>query len=90
MHTIQGRLIRNKSLKPRRAELQKTQEQSSSESPAGHRGPQVCRRVSLLDMTFKVEMNEQHMEVQELILLMDSTLLASSLAFSTQFEASAS
>lgn len=66
------------------------QEQSSGESPVGHQGPQVWRRVSLLDMTFKVEMNKQHIEVQELILLMDSTLLASSLAFFTQFEASAS
>lgn len=90
MHTIQGRLIRRKSLTPRRAELQKTQEQSSGGSAAGHRGPQVWRRVSLLDTTFKVEMNEQYVEAQELILLMDSTLLASSLAFFTQFEASAS
>ena len=59
MHTIQGRLIRRKSLTPRRAELQKTQEQSSGGSAAGHRGPQVWRRASLLDTTFKAEMNEQ-------------------------------
>ena len=32
MYTIQGRLIGSKSLKPRRVELQKTQEQSSGES----------------------------------------------------------